>query len=384
MNQQSADDLRLDGRSILSDTWYGTELAADSAGRIRGRASRWLITVRMALRSGRYDVILTSQGNRTIPGLIALAGWLRLTRRRKLVLTEFLPGTRRRGVRGAVVTIAYRLLLDRVCLGIQVMTAWEVEAYANRYRIAPQRLVHVPFYWFDDRVLTAPAPPEQRSIIMSSGRNSCDWPTLIAALGDRDDLVIVCSTADLPTVSTLAGKNVTVRCDIPRTEHDDLLAHARLLILALEDNDRSAGHVRLLGAATLGTPVVATGVRGIEGYDQLAVAVVPPADPQALRAEVERLLADTETLTAKADAVRTLARTRTRSDYIRDIATMLLPAGPARGAAAASAPVVLLPERMSPPRVDGSGADIAGDQIRDRRDSAYSAGGRPVRGWEIA
>ena len=206
------------------------------------------------------------------------------------------------------------------------MTGWEAAAYAARYRIAPQRLAHIAFYWFDDRVLADPVPAEQRSIIMSSGRNSCDWPTLIAALGDRDDLVIVCSAADLPTVTALAGQQCHVRSDIPRAEHDELLATRRLLVLALQDNDRSAGHVRLLGAATLGTPVVATAVKGIEGTTSWPPRwcrrrIRPPYGRRC-----DHLLADTEALAVQAQAIRELAQDPHPQDYLADI-KILLPAG---------------------------------------------------------
>lgn len=308
---------------ILSDTWYGRVVGADVAGTNTSALRRWRTTLRMCLRSRDYDLVLTSQGTRRIGGVVVLAGFLALTGRRRLVLTEFMPSTVRPGLKGAAAVRLYRLLLGRAVARIQVMTEWEREEYAERFRIPPERIVHVPFYWFDDRV--PPAEPIARSGAMASGRNSCDWETFFAGLGEQGvPLTAVCDHRDAESARRSATPGSTVLVEVPREEHDRLLSSSELYVLALKDTRKSTGHVRLASAATRGTPVIASDVAGIRGYEHLAVAVVPPGRPEELAETAARLLADPAGLRARAEEVGRIARSRPYSRYVEEMRSFVL------------------------------------------------------------
>lgn len=305
---------------LVSDIAYGDLVGA---GDPTTEGSSQLANTWALFRSARSaQAILTNEGKRKPTGLIVLAVLLWVTRQRKLVLTEFLPGTRT-GLKGAVVTAAYRFLLPRTVLAAQVMTAWELEDYADRYRIHRDRLRLIPFYYFDDRSETTPRPwsREGRSGLMSTGKNSCDWTTLItAARGEGWPLTIVCRRSDSHAIAdTAAIAEVTVLADVPRADHDSMLATSEILIIALENRSMSAGHVRLMTAATWGTPVILTEVRGVAGYEQLAAALVRPGDVEHLRSTVNRLMADGEHLQERMSSVTDFARTRPYSTYVAEL-----------------------------------------------------------------
>ncbi|KQP97443.1 MULTISPECIES: glycosyltransferase [unclassified Rathayibacter] len=306
----------------MSDIPYHYLVDAEKVGRATSARTLVVTTARFCIGSHRNDVLITSQGARTVLGLILLSAYLFVTRQKKLVLVEFLPGRR-----GAVVAFLYRMLLPRVVRGAQTMTEWEREHLANQYGFAQEQLVHIPFYYSDDRDgVAGPVGPDQRRGVMSSGRNSCDWKTLIAAADGQDwDLRIFCNDDEAASLAAEAQRaGVTISGRVPRAEHDSVMAHSTLFILALIDSDKSAGHVRLMSAATFGTPVVATDAVGIRGYEDLAVAVTPVADHIALREAVNSLLADAPELAERNEKVSSIARRRPYSRYEDDLRAFFL------------------------------------------------------------
>jgi hypothetical protein len=207
------------------------------------------------------------------------------------------------------------------------MTEWERDDYARRYRIPPARLHVIPFYYFDDRIVDDPPAwkPDGRDGYLSTGKNACDWETLVLAATSQDwPLTIVAKRAEAGRISAAATEaRISVRHDVPRDEHDQILASAELLIVALKEKSVSAGHVRLMTAATFGTPVVLTSIKGVRGYEPLAAALVDPGDPTALRATVNELMSDELALAKRMQSVREFARRRPYTKYIEDLGEML-------------------------------------------------------------
>ncbi|MEI3865698.1 hypothetical protein V6S02_01245 [Microbacterium sp. CCNWLW134] len=309
----------------MSDIKYGKLLKATdpTAG---DSAHPTLRAWRIFKASRSADAVLTNEGKRTPLGLVILATLMWISRRRNLVLVEFLPAVRR-GIKGALVTRAYKFLLPRVVAGAQVMTHWEKDDYAHRYGIPKERLHVIPFYYFDDRLRPEPArwSPAGRTRYLSTGRNACDWDTLLeAAEGEGWPLTIVTrGTERARVVGAAARAGATALADVPRDRHDKMLASAELLLVILQEKAVSAGHVRLMSAATFGTPVILSAIRGVEGYEHLAVATVPPGDALALRNAVDWFLSNPESVRGRMDAIRARAIERPFSKYLAEIENLL-------------------------------------------------------------
>ena len=222
---------------MAGQVWHADLVGAERVPVTNGSQWRALLgAVALFRRHRRRPALITSEGTLRPVGLVAYALLSRLTGCRNLVLVEFLPG-RKRGLGGAVMEVFYRLLLGRTCRGVQVMTDWERTAYIRRYRFEPDLVHHIPFYRYDERIAVTPVAADRRHGVMSSGRNSCDWPTLIAAAhGQNWQLTVVCPGADRPAIeASAAAAGVTVLTDLPRVDHDRLLAGSRLLVVALRD-----------------------------------------------------------------------------------------------------------------------------------------------------
>lgn len=313
----------------MSDITYGQLVSAyDPTLLVRGRRSIVITSLRMVRHAHTTDAIVTNEGTRSPLGLVILAVGLMMRRRRVLILSEFLPGTRS-GVKGKVVTLFYRLLLPRVCTGVQVMTAWEADDYVQRYRLPRNVVQHIPFYSWDDRVehdktqiLRSSKQPAGAPYLFASGRNACDWPTLLvahAAAANAPRLVVCCTSRDLPVVRKYASTRVEVHHDLPREQHDELLAGAAAYLVILRPLPVSCGHVRLMSAATLGVPVIAALVPGVRGYEHLISVPVPAGDVATLSDTLSDLAQRPGELETSLARVRAQALTRPRKQYLDEL-----------------------------------------------------------------
>jgi len=218
--------------------------------------------------------------------------------------------------------------LRRSMLGCQVLTEWERELAIKRYGLDenqvkcipwPLNMKEVPARSFEE------TPREE--MVFSSGRAACDWETLFAAaeIGGWP-LTVVCAEKDYARVSRLnkSGK-VRVLHEIPREEHDRLFSLATVYVLCLRDEVKSSGHIRLASGIQAGVPVVASRVRGLDGYliDGTTAISVPEGNAQILADTVSRLLSNPEERIELAKKALEYSKTSTGQHYIDSIVSYL-------------------------------------------------------------
>jgi glycosyltransferase involved in cell wall biosynthesis len=135
--------------------------------------------------------------------------------------------------------------------------------------------------------------------------------TLLRALPGGVTCEVVGDGPELDALKALAGPNVTFRGALGHDEALDRIAHAKVFALPCRiapDGDRDAMPTVIIEAMMRGVPVVSTTVAGIpEMVDGTVGRLVPPDDPEALRAALREVLADDGTLGATA-AVRARER----------------------------------------------------------------------------
>jgi glycosyltransferase involved in cell wall biosynthesis len=335
---------------VLADSqyadWLGDRVAlrtfgeslADRSPRIRRLATSGsriggLVRGLLLFRAARgCDAIVVRDNGPGVATLLFCEAWLR--RRRRIVLIEFLrgrwprPGWRQPLYRLWVGLVRAPALRRAVAVG-HVLSRAEADVYAREYGVARDRLEFVPWPWRQFRDAIAPRgvdPGGAPRLVLSSGRAYCDWATLLdAARGRGWRLIVVCSESDAALVRELADDRVEVRVEIPRAEHAELLAAASVYAIVLEDTKISAGQVRLMHATQNGIPVVATRTTTLADYvvDGETALLVPPGDPAALRAAIERLLDDP----GLAESLRTRAWERSgqwvRDDYLDRLSELI-------------------------------------------------------------
>jgi Glycosyl transferases group 1 len=332
---------------VLSDVWYKDEFPeiADALteglpqplAKLLGR-SAVLRALAMSIRGRHYPLLLTCwDGTGRVLALIeALRG------KRRLVLLEFIDFDyqSKRGALARLYGLAVKHVLGpclrRCVLDVQVFTAWEKQSVVEKYGLREDQVKLFSWPLSLGEIAARPVDAQLgQDMVFSSGRAACDWPTLFAAqkIGGWP-LTVVCSDKDLPLVKSLnADGQVKVLSNIPKKDHDDLFGSATVYALCMKEKFKSSGQIRLASGIEAGVPVVASSIRGLDGYviDGVTAVAVPPGDAQALSDAVSGLLRDPARRATLVQRAWEFARDNTRALYIARIVEMLEKARDSRG-----------------------------------------------------
>lgn len=287
-------------RTPLVDGWYGPYLDFPEFSELLRRAPR-LVTRAAGIGVLRGVLLfLVSLGRPAVVVVRLDPGWRSLLllrallgRQPKLVVLQFLLLPDRGRLADRLWRRVDRWAVPRAVLTACVLTRWEADEYARLYAIDRDRLAYVPWPWRTEPGAELPEYAETGRVV-ATGRAFCDWSTMAAAArGSAWPLTVICGGADLLRVSALAWPPGTiVRADVPAEEYLGLLRNAALAVFPMVDGHTSQAQIRLMHAGDAAVPVVVSDVKGIEGYviaEETAV-LVPPEDPEALRAAIDRLL----------------------------------------------------------------------------------------------
>ncbi len=271
--------------------------AAGAAGPIASLLVRLGADVPLAwacfrLRS-RYQVIFTDGEQVGIP----YAALTRLTRRRPrhVMIGHVLSPPKK-----ALVHRALRLQrrIDTVVVYASEQRRFAIDELGYR----PAQVVLSTFmvdtdFWSPDDVAAQPTP---RPMICAVGQERRDYATLVDAVTGLDLDVAIAAVSPWSTFRDSAAglvvpPNVTA-CGYDLFALRQLYADAAFVVVPLEETDFQAGITTILEAMSMGKAVVCTRTPGqtdtiVDGETGL---YVPPGDVGALRAAIERLVADPE------------------------------------------------------------------------------------------
>ena len=187
----------------------------------------------------------------------------------------------------------YRRLYRNVDL-VTVFSENQVDTLTSRLGIDPERILVVPFGIDLDELASVRTSENGR--VAAAGRDlGRDWSTLAAAAAGTTwpiDLVTRPKQAaglELPDGSCVHGY-------VERPRYLELLAGASVIVVPTHVLQYPTGQTVLLEAMALGKACVVTDTPAMRDYvvDDETALLVPASDPPALRAAVDRLLADDE------------------------------------------------------------------------------------------
>jgi glycosyltransferase involved in cell wall biosynthesis len=329
----------IQNKIALTDTWYHNEIpdATDSLQKLIPP-----ILASLVLRSSLFRAIFLLIHNKKYPLLVTcwhgtgrfLVVLAAIFGIKKIVLLEFIDFNYPK--KHPIIGIPYALLvkyilspsLNRSTLRIHVLTDWERPFMSQRYNYSESQIILISWPLILGEVKTRPFDivlPE--AMVFSSGRASCDWDLLFAACEiGHWPLTVVCTAEDLPRVTKLNDKGLAkVYSEIPKAQHDELFSSATIYALCLKEATKSSGQIRLACSIEAGVPVVATNVKGLEGYlfDGITAKSVPVGDAEALSNAIEYLLSNPVERTKQATIAFEYSKRFDRSTYINNIANLL-------------------------------------------------------------
>jgi glycosyltransferase involved in cell wall biosynthesis len=314
-----ADSVATDARAAASDrrprTVTDAELDAASMGRgdldgVPGRRGRLLralpgtfgLAAEAAARSRDYDAVVTWGEAVAWPLALALCLRRRRTRHVAILMWPFdrsTPSPLKRLLKERVLPVLARRGVDRYVVPAPVQRRRVVEEWG----IAPERMVEA--HWAVDTDFWRPTPGARRGIC-AVGREMRDYETLVTALegleipchiaaatgwrnavvGTADERATAAHADDVPPGVTVGTKS--------QEELRALYADARFVVVPLLPTDSDNGVTTITEAMAMGRAVIATATEGRTELlrDGETCVLVPPQDPAALRAAIERLWGD--------------------------------------------------------------------------------------------
>jgi glycosyltransferase involved in cell wall biosynthesis len=283
---------------------------------------RWhLRELTLPLEAGETDVLFTPLAN-VIP-LTARA------RRLPLVVYNFgLNTILRRGPRVRTAALAASL---RQATAVVSLAAPQRDELLELAGVDPGR-AHVVQHGVDHRFFAPPEETARERLVLAVGRDLArDYETFLASVRQLDARVLVLAVRDRNLAGLDVPPNVELRERIPWHELRDLYARAGCVVIALRPlgypyGSEASGVTALLEAEAMATPLVATArpvVREYLTHGESAL-LVPPEDPDAMRAAIASLLDDPELARAlgKAGRRRVVGR-HTMDDMAAQLAPIL-------------------------------------------------------------
>ena len=242
---------------------------------------------------GRYQAIFTDGEQVGLP-LAALLKCLSLGRHpRHLMIVH-------------IISVAKKMLfLDR--LGVQshidrflTYATWQQQFIQRRWHLPASRVLFTPF--MVDSAFFAPTQVQPRPLarpqICAVGLERRDYPTLLAAVeGLAADVVIAAASPWSKRSDSTAGQAIPANVSVQKFSQYDLrqlYADSSLLVMPLQAVEFQAGVTAILEAMAMERAVICSRTPGqtdivVEGENGL---YVPVGDAAALRAAIERLLAN--------------------------------------------------------------------------------------------
>ncbi len=239
------------------------------------------------LKRSRYDLVVTWESPIGIP--FALAAKMQGGRKPPIVIISFNPGD--------LPTIFQPLIgqgLSAVAHAL-VVAPTEIAAYAQQYRISPDRLSAFALPCYDLvstlRELDTSASFAGEPFIHASGRSSRDYGTLIRAV------------AGLPVKAVIHGRgynfqgleipsNVEIGAMVSQEKFHRLVYHALFEVIPIQPRLRPAGSSQVVFAMMMGKPVVVTKNPSLADLveDGVTGLLVEPDNVAAMREAILYLL----------------------------------------------------------------------------------------------
>lgn len=201
-----------------------------------------------------------------------------------------------------------------------VSSTVEKKLYAEHFGVDPARIDVV--LWGVNAPPSAGAQSGGAPYVCSVGGNSRDYRLLAQVAARRPDLRFVVVARPHNLEGLTFTPNVEVKSDIPMAEAMSVIERARLMALPLIDAECACGHVTIVAAAYLGTPLVVTSVPGVRDYvrHEQTGLLVEPGSPDAMAAAIDRLWTDEVLRRQLADNARAFASSHcTETNYVQHV-----------------------------------------------------------------
>jgi glycosyltransferase involved in cell wall biosynthesis len=179
----------------------------------------------------------------------------------------------------------------------------------NTLHSIPMNRFHFSLWGFDlPRITPAKFSSWDRPYVCLVGRNNRDIDLFVKALeGMPIDGILITSKREY--VPEELPRNIHVFRDLPQNDTLDCIKNARANLILVKDDDRGAGHITAVAAMFAGTPQIFSDVEVLRDYlvDGVSATEIPLGDAYALRAAIEKMLANPTLASALSENAKSYA-----------------------------------------------------------------------------
>jgi glycosyltransferase involved in cell wall biosynthesis len=204
-----------------------------------------------------------------------------------------------------------------------VSSTVERKLYAEHFGIDPAKFDFI--HWGVNAPEASALDTGYQPYVCAVGGNARDYALLmrVAAARPHINFIIVVRPANLEGLTI--PRNVEVMANIPYADAMAVVKNARLMALPLKRTDAPCGHVTIVSAFYLGTPLVVTASTGI--YDYVTdgeTGIITEADDAAFGAALDRIWNDPALANRLADTAKAFAQTHcTEANYPAHVRSLL-------------------------------------------------------------
>jgi glycosyltransferase involved in cell wall biosynthesis len=288
--------------------------------RMSGRS----IVGRLVTESRYYETMVLNGDGAPITQLAAAAVIARRRNPPRVIFADCAWGSSAARIDRIVDRAAIRLI-DGPGVHYCVHSREQQRCFPEVWGVAEER-VHVNPYYYTLTEEELAMPTQRDGSVFSGGRSRRDFTTLIEAAA-----AIAAPVTIGGQISAADRKRLlpNVRAELlPHEEFISLLRRSSVVVVSLEQTNRSAGEQTYLNAMAMGKPVIVTDTMGAREYVEHGDTglIVPPAEARALTAALEWMLdpANDAEVEAMARRAREVALTRFSPDaYIANLLAVL-------------------------------------------------------------
>jgi glycosyltransferase involved in cell wall biosynthesis len=278
---------RLQPRAIVAERWIAGRWPWNPFGRsasaLRG-LDPWR-TLRLLFLQFRYDAVLAYFEASTVgAALFRRMGLLR----RPLLIGDFSAGTSWR----------LRKLMQRIALpaadGVLCLSSSQQRVAEESFGLVGRTFLLG--YDVDEGFFDSALSIDGDYVLAVGDDVSRDFTTLFAAMRDLTLPLRLRTSRPVNIPEELAGRAEIITRYLSYAELRDLYARARMVVLPLHDMVHPGGITTLVEALSMGKPVICTQSAGVSDLlrDGESMLVVPPENPDELRAAIARLDKDSQ------------------------------------------------------------------------------------------
>lgn len=237
----------------------------------------------------QYDFIYTFECDLTT---FAFSFWQTIffLRRPRHVVLQFIMREKNRSLSSHLKYFFMKLVFSSIHKAI-CSASLEACYYQNAFNWPVEKLGFVPFHT-SNHFLSLPAVNDEEYVV-SAGRIFRDFETLMKAMQQANYRTIIIAPKDYVKRKT-DQHNIDILEDIPSSKYEQLMQGSRVVVVALEDRNISAGQTVLLDAMALGKAIVATRTAATIDYirHEENGLLVEAYNPSVLREAIDRLMRD--------------------------------------------------------------------------------------------